>query len=65
MTWNPYRGTVMAHVSAGSRADAARAVDAAPVAFPGWKQALFLRAADIDPRYHDRRAKLVRAEESW
>jgi vanillin dehydrogenase len=51
---DPYRGTAMARVPAGTRADAARAVDAAATAFPGWaglppagKQALFLRAADI------------------
>jgi acyl-CoA reductase-like NAD-dependent aldehyde dehydrogenase len=51
---DPYRGTVIARVPAGTRADAARAVDAAAAAFPGWadlppagKQALFLRAADI------------------
>jgi acyl-CoA reductase-like NAD-dependent aldehyde dehydrogenase len=47
----------MARVAAGTRADAARAVDAAAAAFPGWaelppadKQALFLRAADIVER---------------
>lgn len=45
---DPYRGTVMARVAAGTRADAGRAVDAAAGAFPGWaelppaqKQALF------------------------
>ena len=54
---DPYRGTVMARIPAGTRADAARAVDAAAAAFPGWadlppagKQALFLRAADIVER---------------
>ena len=54
---DPYRGTVMARVPAGTRADAARAVDAAAAAFPGWaelppaaKQAMFLRAADIVER---------------
>jgi acyl-CoA reductase-like NAD-dependent aldehyde dehydrogenase len=54
---DPYRGTVMARVPAGTRADAARAVDAAAAAFPAWaelppaeKQALFLRAADIVER---------------
>jgi vanillin dehydrogenase len=54
---DPYRGTVMAHIAAGTRADAARAVDAAAAAFPGWaelppaeRQALFLRAADIVER---------------
>jgi len=54
---DPYRGTVMARVPAGTRADAARAVDAAAAAFPAWaamppaqRQALFLRAADIVER---------------
>ena len=54
---DPYRGTVMARVAAGTRADAARAVDAATAAFPAWsamppaaKQALFLKAADIVER---------------
>ena len=54
---DPYRGTVMARVAAGTRADAARAVDAAAAAFPAWsamppaaKQTLFLKAADIVER---------------
>ena len=54
---DPYRGTVVARVPAGTRADAARAVDAAAAAFPAWadlppaqKQALFLKAADIVER---------------
>jgi vanillin dehydrogenase len=60
---DPYRGTVMARIPAGTRADAARAVDAAAAAFPAWtelppaeKQTLFLRAADIVER---RRADIV------
>jgi len=32
---DPYRGTVMARIPAGTQADAARAVDAAALAFPG------------------------------
>jgi acyl-CoA reductase-like NAD-dependent aldehyde dehydrogenase len=51
---NPYTGKVMAQIPAGTRADAARAVDAAAAAFPAWaalppaqKQTLFLKAADI------------------
>jgi vanillin dehydrogenase len=47
----------MARIPAGTRTDAARAVDAAAAAFPAWaelppaeKQALFLRAADIVER---------------
>ena len=54
---DPYRGTVMARIPAGTRADAARAVDAAAAAFPAWaelppaaKQTLFLRAADVVER---------------
>jgi acyl-CoA reductase-like NAD-dependent aldehyde dehydrogenase len=61
--YNPYDGTVVARVPAGTRADAARAVDAAAAAFPAWadlppaeKQTLFLRAADIVER---RRAEIV------
>ena len=52
--FNPYTGEVFASVPAGKRADAARAIDAAAAAFPGWshtlpaeRQALFLKAADI------------------
>ncbi len=54
---DPYRGSVMARIPAGTRADAARAVDAAVAALPAWadlppaeRQALFLRAADIVER---------------
>jgi acyl-CoA reductase-like NAD-dependent aldehyde dehydrogenase len=66
---DPYRGTVMARVPAGTRADAARAVDAAAAAFPGWaelppadKQALFLRAADIVERRQAEITALLAAE---
>jgi acyl-CoA reductase-like NAD-dependent aldehyde dehydrogenase len=66
---DPYRGTVVARVPAGTRADAARAVDAAAAAFPGWadvppaeKQTLFLRAADIVERRTDEIIKLLAAE---
>jgi acyl-CoA reductase-like NAD-dependent aldehyde dehydrogenase len=66
---DPYRGTVVARVPAGTRADAARAVDAAQAAFPAWadlppaeKQALFLRAADIVERRADDIKKLLAAE---
>jgi acyl-CoA reductase-like NAD-dependent aldehyde dehydrogenase len=51
---DPYTGDVVARVAAASRADAARAVEAAAAAFPEWsqtppavRQALFLKAADI------------------
>jgi acyl-CoA reductase-like NAD-dependent aldehyde dehydrogenase len=66
---DPYRGTVMARVPAGTRADAARAVDAAAAAFPAWvdlppagKQALFLRAADIVERRSEEIVALLAAE---
>jgi acyl-CoA reductase-like NAD-dependent aldehyde dehydrogenase len=66
---DPYRGTVVARVPAGTRADAARAVDAAAAAFPAWadlppaeKQALFLRAADIVERRKDEIVALLAAE---
>ena len=67
--FDPYRGTVVARVPAGTRADAARAVDAAQAAFPAWadlppaeKQALFLRAADIVERRADEIKKLLATE---
>ena len=67
--FDPYRGTVVARVPAGTRADAARAVDAAAAAFPAWadlppaeKQALFLRAADIVERRADEIKKLLATE---
>jgi acyl-CoA reductase-like NAD-dependent aldehyde dehydrogenase len=51
---DPFTGGVVAHVAAGTRADAKRAVDAAAAAFPAWsqtpaavRQGIFLRAADI------------------
>jgi acyl-CoA reductase-like NAD-dependent aldehyde dehydrogenase len=66
---DPYRGTVMARIPAGTRADAARAVDAAAAAFPAWadlppaaKQGLFLRAADIVERREDEITALLAAE---
>jgi acyl-CoA reductase-like NAD-dependent aldehyde dehydrogenase len=66
---DPYRGTVMARIPAGTRTDAARAVDAAAAAFPSWaemppaeKQALFLRAADITERRAGEIAALLAAE---
>jgi acyl-CoA reductase-like NAD-dependent aldehyde dehydrogenase len=66
---DPYRAAVVARVPAGNRADAARAVDAAAAAFPGWadvppaeKQTLFLRAADIVERRRDEIVALLAAE---
>src|SRR6201996_6137439 len=66
---NPYTGKVMAQIPAGTRADAARAVDAAAAAFPSWadrppaeKQTLFLRAADIVERRADEITALLAEE---
>jgi acyl-CoA reductase-like NAD-dependent aldehyde dehydrogenase len=66
---DPYRGTVMARVPAGTRADAARAIDAAAAAFPDWadlppaeKQIMFLRAADIVERSRDEITGLLAEE---
>ena len=66
---DPYRGTVMAMVPAGTRADAARAVDAAAAAVPAWaalppagKQGMFLRAAEIVERRHEEIVALLAAE---
>jgi acyl-CoA reductase-like NAD-dependent aldehyde dehydrogenase len=51
---DPFSGDVVARVPAGTRADAARAVETAADAFPAWsqtspeeRQRLFLRAADV------------------
>jgi acyl-CoA reductase-like NAD-dependent aldehyde dehydrogenase len=51
---DPFTGEVVAHVPAGSRADARRAIEAAAAAFPEWskappaaRQGIFLRAAEI------------------
>ena len=67
--FDPYRGTVMARIPAGTRADAARAVDAAAAAFPAWaelppaeKQAMFLRAAGIVDRRRDEIVSLLATE---
>jgi len=66
---DPYRGTVVARIPAGTRADAARAVDAAAAAFPAWadvppaqKQALFLKTADIVERRKDEIVALLATE---
>jgi len=63
----PYGGEVMARVAAGTRADAARAVDAATRAFPDWaaappeaKQEIFLStAAIVERRREDIRVLLA------
>jgi aldehyde dehydrogenase (NAD+) len=66
---DPYTGAVFARVPAGKRADAARAVDAAVAAFPGWsralpgeRQALFLRAADILEKKKDQIIEILAEE---
>lgn len=66
---DPFRGTVVARIPAGTRADAGRAVDAAAAAFPAWaglppadKQVLFLRAAGIVERRRDEITALLAAE---
>ncbi|HLF26332.1 MAG TPA: aldehyde dehydrogenase family protein [Anaerolineae bacterium] len=63
--YNPYTGEVFAHVPRGKRADAARAIEAAAAAFPGWATAppsvrrkAFLKAADI---FESRQQELVQA----
>jgi acyl-CoA reductase-like NAD-dependent aldehyde dehydrogenase len=67
--FDPYRGSVMARIPAGTRADASRAVDAAAAAFPAWaelppasKQELFLRAATIVERRTPEIVSLLAAE---
>ena len=61
---DPYTGEVMAHVPAGGRDEAGRAVAAAAEAFPAWaalppvaKQDLFLAAAEV---VRSRQQRLVR-----
>ena len=51
---DPFTGDVVAHVAAGDRDDARRAIEAAAAAFPEWsqtppaeRQGIFLKAADI------------------
>lgn len=62
---NPYTGEVYAHVPAGKRADATRAIEAAQEAFPKWaatppgkRRKIFLKAADV---MEDREDDLVKA----
>ena len=62
---NPYTGDVYAHLPAGTREDARRAIEAAQAAFPEWsatppsvRRNIFLKAADIMERRQD---ELVRA----
>lgn len=62
---NPYTGEVYAHVPAGKREDATRAIEAAQEAFPKWAQTppgkrrkIFLKAAEV---MEDREDDLVKA----
>ncbi|MDX1435387.1 MAG: aldehyde dehydrogenase family protein [Anaerolineales bacterium] len=62
---NPYTGEVYAHVPAGTREDATRAIEAAQEAFPKWaetppgkRRKIFLKAADV---MEDREDDLVKA----
>jgi acyl-CoA reductase-like NAD-dependent aldehyde dehydrogenase len=55
--YNPFDGSVVAQIPAGTRRDCERAIEAAAAAFPVWaamppagKQKLFLRTADIVDR---------------
>jgi acyl-CoA reductase-like NAD-dependent aldehyde dehydrogenase len=66
---DPFTGDVVAHVSAGGREDARRAIDAAAAAFPAWsktppavRQQVFLRAAEILERRQDEVVSLLARE---
>ena len=66
---NPYTGEVYAHLPAGKREDAARAIEAAQAAFPEWansppslRRKIFLKAADIMERRQDELVKAMMEE---
>ncbi len=66
---DPYTGDVVAQVAAGTREDAARAIEAAAAAFPEWsqtpptvRQGLFLKAADILESRRDEIVSLLARE---
>jgi len=66
---NPYTGEVYAHIPAGTREDATRAVEAAKAAFPEWsvsppslRRKIFLKAADIMERRQDELVKAMMEE---
>ena len=66
---NPYDGSIIADISAGTRAEAEAAVAAAQAAFPAWanlppaeRQRLFLRAADITERRLEDAVRLMAVE---
>lgn len=66
---NPYTGEVYAHLAAGTREDARRAIEAAQAAFPEWsatppglRRKIFLKAADIMERRQDELVKAMMEE---
>jgi aldehyde dehydrogenase (NAD+) len=66
---NPYSGETYAHVPAGKRDDATRAIEAAKAAFPEWaasppgfRRQVFLKAADIFERRQDELVKAMMEE---
>jgi len=66
---NPYTGEVYAHIAAGTREDATRAIEAAQAAFPEWaasppslRRKIFLKAADIMERRQDELVKAMMEE---
>ena len=66
---DPFTGETVAHVAAGTREDAARAVAAAAEAFPAWSQSvpaerqrIFLKAADILESRRDEVVSLLASE---
>ena len=66
---DPFTGETVAHVAAGTRDDAARAVAAAAEAFPAWSQSVpaerqrvFLKAADILESRRDEVVSLLASE---
>ena len=66
---DPFTGDVVAHVTAGTREDARRAIEAAAEAFPAWaqtppaaRQGIFLSAADILESRRDEIVSLLARE---
>ena len=66
---DPFTGDVVARVPAGTRTDAARAIDAAQAAFPEWsktppavRQGIFLKAADVLESRQDEVVSLLARE---
>ncbi len=66
---DPFTGELVANVSAGTAADARRAIETAAAAFPAWagvlpaeRQRIFLKAADILERRNDEIVELLARE---